>query len=139
MISRSKKNFAKSFFYGSDVKRFVKKLRVIVRFNKRLRSIAGQAYVISYKDLLKLIKKVDKRIRYYCIETSKDYLIIELNKKLLTKKSKKFLFDTVSHELAHCVDFILRGYVKNTKRKQFHDYYWKAIHISMGGDGAATY
>lgn len=40
--------------------------------------------------------------------------------------------NTVSHEIAHMVDYALRG-------RSGHDAQWKALHRSLGGSGATTY
>lgn len=37
-------------------------------------------------------------------------------------------YEIVSHELAHCFDFIIRG-------DSFHDEPWRSIHRRMGGTG----
>ena len=40
--------------------------------------------------------------------------------------------NTVSHEIAHMVDYALRG-------RSGHDAQWKALHRSLGGNGHTTY
>jgi predicted SprT family Zn-dependent metalloprotease len=42
------------------------------------------------------------------------------------------LNNTVSHELAHIIDFMIRG-------KSNHDRYWVAIHRRLGGNGKACH
>jgi predicted SprT family Zn-dependent metalloprotease len=44
-------------------------------------------------------------------------------------QSVEVLRNTVSHEIAHMVDFAMRF-------RSGHDHIWKAIHRSLGGDGA---
>lgn len=44
----------------------------------------------------------------------------------------EMLDDTVSHEIAHMVDFAIRG-------KTGHDRLWKIIHRSLGGNGKRCY
>jgi hypothetical protein len=41
---------------------------------------------------------------------------------------KKKIYDIISHEIAHCIDFVIRG-------NSFHDDYWRFIHKEMGGSG----
>ena len=54
---------------------------------------------------------------------------IMLSKAIMERSSEEEKFQTVSHELAHIVDF----YFRNGKSK--HDQIWRKIHSYMGGDG----
>lgn len=42
--------------------------------------------------------------------------------------STKFRREIITHELAHCIDVLIRG-------DSFHDTEWRNIHISLGGTG----
>jgi len=57
------------------------------------------------------------------------YGMIKLNARLLGRVDDKEQYEVVSHELAHCVDYYLRG-------DSDHGKFWKQIHRAMGGKGA---
>lgn len=57
--------------------------------------------------------------------------IIKINPILFKTKYIKHLSVTVTHELAHVIDFNFRG-------NSWHDATWKSIHKLLGGDGKAT-
>jgi hypothetical protein len=140
MINRSKRNFLNSSYFSDEIKKLVKGLRVIVIFNKKLKTTAGQANAITYTEALSN-PYIDMRYKRYRVDSCKKFLIIEINKELAQLHSKEEVFDTVSHEFAHCVDFVIRGfhYINGKRRRRgFHDSFWKLIHIAMGGSGNST-
>ena len=51
---------------------------------------------------------------------------LELNPAVMKNASPDERFNTVSHELAHCLDYQIRG-------RSNHDATWKALHVAMGG------
>lgn len=53
---------------------------------------------------------------------------IRINPQLLEKGTEQQVFNTLSHEFAHIVDFGIRG-------KSDHSAVWKRIHKSFGGTG----
>ena len=53
---------------------------------------------------------------------------MEFSDVLMSHASPEERFDTVAHELAHLLDYELRG-------RSGHDRTWRAIHHSMGGNG----
>jgi hypothetical protein len=139
MIQRSKKNFAKSSFFSYEVKKLVSELRVFIIFNPRLKTCAGQANAVTYTEALSM--DFDMRYKRYLVDCARKYLIIEINKDLAQTDPPEEVYDTVSHEFAHCVDFVIRGfrYINGKKRKWgFHDPFWKQLHRAMGGSGNAT-
>ena len=66
----------------------------------------------------------------YLIKPLKDYyhLVISLNRRVLQWARPQDVFDTVSHEVAHCFDFTKRG-------ETLHDKYWREIALDMGCNG----
>lgn len=46
----------------------------------------------------------------------------------IARYNKAHIYEIVSHELAHCIDFLIRG-------DSFHDEPWREIHRLMGGTG----
>jgi predicted SprT family Zn-dependent metalloprotease len=140
MILRSKRHFVKSSFFDSETLKIVKDLRIFWIFNKKLKTTAGQANSLSYNEAVKILK-VDKRYKRYLVDSCKRYLVIEINKRLAQRQKKETVYDTVSHEVAHCIDFVLRGhmYINGRARRGFHDKFWKNIHKATGGDGKATF
>jgi predicted SprT family Zn-dependent metalloprotease len=57
-----------------------------------------------------------------------------MNPKLVLLHPAKEVYDTLSHELAHCLDFVIRGYWRGTE-DSFHDDFWSFLHKRMGGNG----
>ena len=136
MIERSKRNFVQSSSFSYEIKKLVKNLRVFIIFNDRLKTTAGQADAITYNQAKKK-PFLDKRYKRFLVDSARKFLIIEINKKLAQKQEADEVFDTVSHELAHCVDFVIRGYI--SREKPYHDKFWSTIHKAMGGCGKATF
>jgi hypothetical protein len=141
MIARSKRNFVRSGYFSPEVTRIVKNLRILIVFNKKLKTAAGQANALTYNQAIREFK-VDKRYKSYIVDQRKKYLIIEINQAMAQRDAKEEVFDTVSHEVAHCVDFVIRGYKfvsSGAARKRYHDEFWREIHLAMGGSGKTTY
>ena len=136
MIERSKRNFLRSSSFSYEMKKLVSELHVFVIFNERLKTAAGQANTLTRREAEKM-PALDKRIKKFYIDYSRKFLIIEINKKFAQRRSTHELFDTVSHELAHCVDFVIRGHI--SRKNRWHDKFWREIHQAMGGSGKATY
>ena len=141
MIARSKRNFVRSGYFSSEVTRIVKSLRILIVFNKKLKTCAGQAIALTYNQAMRVFK-VDKRYKRYIVDQRKKYLIIEINQALAQRDPKEEVFDTVSHEVAHCIDFVIRGYRfvnSGVARRRFHDEFWREIHLAMKGSGNTTF
>ena len=68
------------------------------------------------------------------IEGVPGYYIIEINPRLVILDPPKEVYDTISHELAHCLDFKIRGFY-DRKGAPDHDEFWSFLHRRMGGDG----
>jgi hypothetical protein len=58
-------------------------------------------------------------------------LAILINKDVIKYKSKDF-YEVISHELAHCIDYVLRG-------RTGHDKQWRHLHKLMNGTGKAKF
>lgn len=86
-----------------------------IKLNNRLKVCAGKARWLCYKD-----------------QADVSSFIIEINPKIFTWFDTNELYDTVSHEVAHLIDVIIRN-------KTSHDKHWKAIHHSMNGSGLSTF
>jgi predicted SprT family Zn-dependent metalloprotease len=84
-------------------------LKVVI--NTRLRVAAGRA-----------------RARLNPITRKPIYVEIELNPSLFNRINEAEQYNTVSHEIAHVVDYFLRG-------DSNHDYIWQNIHRLAGGTG----
>lgn len=139
-IKQSKINFYKTSVFSRKIKNIVRGLQVFVLFNPKLKTTAGFATALTYREAK--IKNIDLSYKKYKVDSVKKYLVIEINKALAQKMPEKELFDTTSHELAHCVDFVIRGnrYINGRRRVTgFHDPFWKRLHREMGGNGIATY
>jgi hypothetical protein len=114
----------------------LKMMRVAVRAEKKFLKNCGP----EYDEHLKKIKNTpiymntsEKLIATYGIATRSDLTakIFELSITLTHKigdYKRPLIYEIVSHELAHCIDFIIRG-------ESFHDEEWRKIHRLMGGTG----
>jgi hypothetical protein len=60
--------------------------------------------------------------------------VIEISKELHNTNNLEEVYDTVSHELAHLLEYHVNGYYNRTM-KTFHNKDWKYIHLCMGGNG----
>jgi hypothetical protein len=117
-------------------KSILKNLQVFIVINPYLKTSYGNASFVPIALGRKLFQipteyvpiKVDGRM---------GYLIIEINPKLVILSTSQEVFDTISHELAHCLDFVLRGFYNKTD-EQIHDKFWSFLHKRMGGNGLKT-
>jgi hypothetical protein len=132
IISQEMLQKAKENFYKSDAptswKNKLKPLKVIIQLNPRLSETAGKMFFedyypgISLDNLTQFNGKLGK-------------WIIELNPKVILTDSPKQIFDLISHELAHTLDFL----VNEDSQRHFHNATWKYIHKCMGGTGEQFY
>jgi hypothetical protein len=140
MLLKSKKIFKESTFFGEPLKEMAASLSIVIIFNDKLKVTAGRAMTLTAYEL-----KTDygyevenKFQKSYDINDSHQYLVIEINRMFAKRRDPSDLFDTVSHEYAHCIDFMIRGN-KNRKNSSYHDYFWQMLHKSAGGSGNPTY
>jgi hypothetical protein len=114
----------------------LKMMRVAVRAEKKFLKECGPEYADHIKNIKKTpitIITSEKLISCYGIATKQDLtsklfsLSITLTHKI-GDYSKALIYEIVSHELAHCIDFIVRG-------ESYHDEEWRKIHRLCGGTG----
>ena len=96
---------------------------LVVEDSGRLKRAAGVAKV--------MVKSFNNH-RFERVTEVSDPCIM-LSKAIMERSSEEEKYQTVSHELAHIVDF----YFRNGKSK--HDQIWRKIHSYMGGDGKRTH
>lgn len=134
-IDQAKKTFYESRNYKRPVKTLLRRIPVNVRFETRLKTTYGWATLIPrYSRLFlqdrrryNLSKKTAQFYNGDCY--TKDYYpLMVLNQNVMQEESEFNAFDTVSHELAHLLDFYMRGTTS-------HDITWKNLHLAMGGTG----
>lgn len=134
LIERSKKNFLKSN-QPDKIKEILNSLNPHILFCENWRITYGMAYTIEYQSIERLIMGLKRNDPRYLVDGKKQHLVIEISNKCQTIEAKQ-TFDIVSHELTHCLDFILRGYCMNRKKRSgFHDGFWAKLHQDMGGTG----
>jgi hypothetical protein len=136
MIDRAKRNF---LAYPHDSvnkvwKSILKNLQVFIVINPFLKTTHGTASFVPVALARKLFQIPDEYVPVK-VDGRMGYLIIEVNPKLVILSSSKEVFDTLSHELAHCLDFVLRGFYNKTD-EQIHDKFWSFLHKRMGGNGS---
>lgn len=129
-IDRSATNF-----YRSNVQEYKKRVLenllpcLSIEMSSKLKTTWGQAYTLGTHE-----KRVDKmNLTVSPVEltglSELYYIVLAVNTRVLQWAKPQDNFDTVSHELAHCLDFVLRG-------DSFHDEYWRELTIAMGGSGS---
>lgn len=123
MIQKAKNNFYKSPT-PNDWKAKLKELKIIIKLNPRFTSTAGMMIFDDYYSGMPF-----DNISTFNGNLGKWTII--LNPKNIIRDPYKEVFQVVSHELAHALDFIVN---KNAQRN-FHNPIWKYIHKAMGGDG----
>ena len=129
-VERACKNF-----YASEAPDFQKsalkdvKPFVHIHFSDRLITTWGVAYLMDMHDEKVWSMPVDTDALYLPYYGTYHHVIMELNRRVMQWAKPQDVFDTVAHELAHCLDFYLRG-------KSYHDKYWRAMCINMGASGS---
>lgn len=137
MIERAKRIFCRypHKSISSDLKATLKQLQVFIVINPKLKVTWGNSAFVKIKQARRLFK-IPKEYPPTEVDNVLGYFIIEINPKLVIISSPKEVYDTLSHELAHCLDFKIRGYYG---RDEFHDEFWSFLHKRMGGDGEEFY
>lgn len=74
----------------------------------------------------------NSRIRRYAGFARLSRMEIHLNREMFYRVDEKEQYDTVSHELAHLIDYKVR-------LTSNHDYLWRSIHRTMGGSGSRCF
>jgi hypothetical protein len=135
MINRAKRTFI-NYPHKSvspNWKKALAALQVFIVINLKLKTTAGCATFMRQRAAKKVFQIPDE-LRPTLVDNVLGYFIMEINPKLIVANSPKEVYDTVSHELAHCLDFKLRGYY-NKDDNDFHDAFWSFLHKRMGGNG----
>ena len=137
MIERAKRTFCRypSLTVSEEWKATLKQLQVFIVINPKLKVTWGTGSFVKTQ-LARRLFKIPKEYPPTEVDCVLGYFIIEINPKLVVISSPKEVYDTLSHELAHCLDFKLRGY---SGRVEFHDELWSFLHKRMGGDGEEFY
>ena len=91
----------------------VVKNNVTIKMSKRMTKAAGQASV---------------RILALSGKAIPETLTLKLSTPIMERASKEEQDDTISHEVAHLVDYVMRG-------KSDHSYIWRKVHMALGGSG----
>lgn len=128
---------AKSIFYSSDrpfkEKSLLSEIQPLVYFNTRLRTTWGRAWLCHSYDYNRfLISDLIRRVPRVKVQGRKSWFVLEINP-LAQEAPIVEVRDTVSHELAHLLDFRLAGYYD--RWKEDHHEGWRTLHLSMGGNG----
>ena len=139
MINRAKRAFCSYPHHtvSKEWKTTLKRLQVHIILNEYLRTTAGTCSFVRSKTAKKLFNISESDYKPLFINGVYGHIIIELNPKSLILDSPEEVYDTVSHELAHALDFAIRGYYKSNKTD--HDEFWTFIHRRMGGSGKQHY
>ncbi len=130
LIYKAKRNFLKSKACN-EWKAICRDLPVLFRLSNKL---SGNAYGMAT-----LITKADNKNFDYGIvdepmvkcSNKLCWLVIELNAGIVSYGSPKSNFKLVTHEFAHCLDFVLRG--KMMPAKICHDQFFQDLNRYMGG------
>ena len=135
MIDRAKRTFFRyphrSVSY--DWKKLLAKLQVFIVINPRLKTTAGCAAFVRTRSAQRLFD-IPKEFKPTLVDNVLGYFIMEINPKLVVGNCPAQVYDTLSHELAHCLDFKIRGYYGKNEA-DYHDAFWCFLHKRMGGNG----
>ena len=93
-----------------------------VHVTNKLKSSWGQVRLTDSTDV--------EVLPYYIHSMGHMYIHIDLNRRLMQWAKPQDGFDTVAHELAHCLDYVIRG-------TTYHDEHWRELALAMGCDGNA--
>jgi hypothetical protein len=137
MINRAKRTFIRYPFrsVSQDWKNVLAAIQVFIVINPKLKTTAGCAHFERQRSA-KRIFQIPDELKPTLVDGVLGYFIMEINPKLVVANSANETFDTISHELAHCLDFKIRGYYGKSD-DQFHDEFWSFLHKRMGGNGEA--
>ena len=135
MINRAKRIFINYAHrsVSSDWKKALAALQVFIVINLKLKTTAGCATFLRLREARRVFQIPDE-LKPTLVDGVLGYFIIEINPKLVVASTPKEVYDTVSHELAHCLDFKIRGYFGKDD-DAFHDEFWSFLHKRMGGNG----
>lgn len=138
MIDRAKRTFARypSRTVSNDWKLLLNNLQVFIVINPKLKTTAGTACFVRVREARNLFA-IPRTFPPVTVDGVEGYMIIEINPKLVVLDTPQEVYDTVSHELAHCLDYKIRGWYGRDD-PSFHDEFWSFLHKRMGGDGKAT-
>lgn len=132
-VNKAKRNFLKS--NASDHwKSVCKDLPVLFRLVNKVSKTYNSTYGMAT-----LITKTDNKIFNYGIVnepmvkcgSTPAWLVIELNARVLSCNNPLSNFKLVTHEFAHCLDFVLRG--KMMPDRTCHDQFFQNLNKLLGG------
>ena len=135
MIDRAKRTFCRypCRTVAQEWKNLLKSLQVFIVINPKLLTTAGTACFVRVRDARTLFK-IPREYEPTKVDGVLGYFIIEVNPKLVILDPPSEVYDTISHELAHCLDYKIRGFYGRTDA-EVHDEFWSFLHKRMGGDG----
>ena len=128
---------AKRTFLSSDrperEKCKLREMRPIIIFNRLLKKSWGQAMLVHQYDSQKAFYGLSKDMPIIKAEGRSCWAVLDINP-LIIFETRKDVYDTVAHELAHLLDFLVGGkyYIRY---ERFHSDRWREIHMAMGGNG----
>ena len=114
----------------------LKMMRVAVRAEKKFLKNCGDEYSEHIKAIkstpitMSTSERLIANYAYACRSELTDehfQLSITLSHSM-QNYNRKLVYEIISHELAHCIDFIVRG-------ESYHDEEWRKIHQLMDGTG----
>jgi hypothetical protein len=127
---------AKINFFASDrpnrEKKLLKEMNPFIYFNVKLKTTWGRAWVCHSYDPERHVIGVDKTVERVKVQGRKSWFILEINPSAQYAPTSE-VRDTVSHELAHLLDFRMTGWY--TRYQEDHHQGWRDIHLAMGGNG----
>ena len=132
---------SKEIFYDSEApseyKDILRDIKPFVLFSESGPKIFGRAYLVHSRQFEAIDNELKTSVPYFMYQGRMSWAILELNFSVINKASKEELCDTISHELAHLLEFMINGYY-DRKHWRYHNKDWKAIHRWMGGSALAV-
>lgn len=135
IITQCRKNFIKSKYSLHGEKTICRHTVPIIAFNGWIKNNMGFAYCIhpnlpEQKNLRRRFNLSKNTANMYLPsdEVVKHYLVIDISKEIF-RYSEDILFELVSHEFAHCIQYLI------CYNSDDHGEEWQRFHKGMGGSG----
>lgn len=114
-LIQSRDDVVRCYIENGDIakyRKFFTKHDVFIRFNGRLRRCMGQAqpYAVYGNKRFAQKHQIPKNFKTTIVDGYESFLVADISTLQLPPMTKADYYDTVVHEIAHCVDFYYSGW-----------------------------
>ena len=130
LIKKAKQNF-KNSGASQEWKDALDKLTVYVSVKESMILRKQQAWAVAWLVNKSWAKSygIDPTEPMVKVDGKKWWIVLEFSLDKINTADPKSAFNLVTHELAHALDYVIRGFGNAT-----HDAVWSSMHQLMGGD-----